>query len=200
MKNLFITGYDNNTEWMLKWFLKNFYNNSHTAILPYDFDEFKAPTQGMMNWFKKPFAMLDAASKANKVCWIDLDCEIKENIDGIFDLIEPNKLAMVEDLPWTKRTNQKWHNSGVVGFQGKPKILQEWAAEVALNPPIRGDQEVLHSMMTDSLKRMIHITDLPREYNTLRIDFIDGTNPKNPKIAHWTGQKGKEHIRKMIDE
>ena len=45
---------------------------------------------------------------------------------------------------------------------------------------------------------MIHITDLPREYNTLRIDFIDGTNPNNPKIVHWTGAKGKEEIKKMM--
>lgn len=112
-------------------------------------------------------------------------------------IIEPNKLAMVEDVPWSRRRGEKWHNSGVVAFQGKPDILQAWVAETALNP-IVGDQEVLHSMLTSPLKRMIHITDLPREYNTLRIDFIDGTNPNSPKIVHWTGAKGKEEIRKFL--
>ncbi len=199
MKNLFITGYDSSNEWFLSWFLKNFNENSDTPLLTYDFDEFEAPTQGVKNWFKKPFAMLDAANKASKVCWLDLDMHIKRNIDGIFDLTEPNKLAMVEDVPWSRRRGEKWHNSGVVAFQGKPTILQDWCSEVSLNP-IQGDQEVLHSMMTDSLKRMTYIKDLPREYNTLRIDFLDGTNPDKPRIVHWTGQKGKEHIRKIIDE
>ena len=197
MKNLFITGYDSNTVWMLDWFLKNFNENSDTPILTYDFDDFSAPVQNAKNWFKKPFAMLDAVSKVDKVCWLDIDMHIKQNIDGIFDHVEPNKLAMVEDVPWSRRRGQKWHNSGVVAFQGKPQILRDWASEIALNP-IVGDQEVLHSMLKSPLKRMIHITDLPREYNTLRIDFIDGTNPNNPKIVHWTGAKGKEEIKKMM--
>lgn len=200
MKNLFITGYDSNTNWMLTWFLKNHKQHSNTPILAYDFDEFKAPISGTKNWFKKPFAMLDAASKADKICWIDLDCHVKSNPDKIFTYIEKNKLAMVEDVPWSKRRGRKWHNSGIVGFSGKPKILEDWAFTVSMNTTEIGDQEVLHSMMTDDLKRIINITDLPREYNTLRIDLMDGTAPENPIIMHWTGAKGKEVIRGMINE
>ena len=54
-------------------------------------------------------------------------------------------------------------------------------------------------MMTDDLKRLTYITDLPREYNTLRIDLLDSTAPKDIKIMHWTGAKGKEVIRGMIN-
>lgn len=195
LSNTFITGYDKNTKWLLDWFLENHSKYSDTQIITYDFDEFKAPIQGMKNWFKKPFAMLDAAKNYKKVCWIDLDCEILAPIDDIFKHTEPNRLGMVEDVPWTKRRGRKWHNSGVVVFEGKPKILEDWAFTVSMNTTEVGDQEVLHSMLKDDLQRMIHINDLPRDYNTLRIDLMDGTAPKNIKIMHWTGAKGKEVIR-----
>jgi len=53
-------------------------------------------------------------------------------------------------------------------------------------------------MLQDPMRRLIHITDLPRSYNTLRLDLQDLTAPKNIKVMHWTGQKGKEQIRSMM--
>jgi hypothetical protein len=205
---LFITGCDYNTEWMLPWFVENFKkHNPETELVIYDFGmrgglypEMRKSLRGNQNkgWFKKPAAMLNASQLADNVCWIDTDCEIVGNINGIWEYLEPNKLLMAEDLPWSKRRGEKWHNSGVVAFQSTPKILSEWAAEVSVNP-IQGDQEVLHMMVKDGLKRMIHITDLPRKYNVLRIDHLDKTVPKDPKIFHWTGQKGKDKIRSLMN-
>jgi len=197
-KNLFITAYDKNTEWMLKWFLSNHKKHSDTSILTYDFDQFKAPIDGAKNWFKKPFAMIDASKKAQKVCWIDLDCHIQGPIDEIFNYTEPNKLAMVEDLPWSTRRGEKWHNSGVVAFQDRPNILDEWATAISLNQAV-GDQEVLHELVKDGMRRMIHISDLPRKFNTLRLDVLDNTIPHDMRIMHWTGAKGKEVIKDLID-
>jgi hypothetical protein len=205
---LFITGCDYNTEWMLPWFVKNFKkHNPETELVIYDFGmrgglypEMRKSLRGNQDkgWFKKPAAMLNASQLADNVCWIDTDCEIVGNINGIWEHLEPNKLLMAEDLPWSKRRGEKWHNSGVVAFQSTPKILSEWAAEVSVNP-IQGDQEVLHMMVKDGLKRMIHITDLPRKYNVLRIDHLDKTVPKDPKIFHWTGKKGKDKIRSLMN-
>lgn len=205
---LFITGCDYNTEWMLPWFVENFKkHNPETELVIYDFGmrgglypEMRKSLRGNQDkgWFKKPAAMLNASQLADNVCWIDTDCEIVGNINGIWEYLEPNKLLMAEDLPWSKRRGEKWHNSGVVAFQSTPKILSEWAAEVSINP-IQGDQEVLHMMVKDGLKRMIHITDLPRKYNVLRIDHLDKTVPKDPKIFHWTGQKGKDKIRSLMN-
>ncbi len=195
--NLFITGYDKNNEWMLKWFLDNFTKHNETPILPFDFDDFQAPIGNASNWFKKPFAMIDASRNAERVCWIDLDCHVQGCIDDIWDYVEPNKLGMVEDLPWSTRSKEKWHNSGVVAFEGRPFILDTWASEISLHPKI-GDQEVLHNIVKHGLGRLIHITDLPRRYNTLRLDVIDNTVPKDMKVMHWTGYKGKDEIRKMI--
>ena len=85
----------------------------------------------------------------------------------------------------------------MVAFEGRPFILDTWASEISLHPKI-GDQEVLHNIVKHGLGRLINITDLPRRYNTLRLDVIDNTVPKDMKVMHWTGYKGKDEIRKMI--
>lgn len=195
----YVTGYDSNTEWLLRWFLDNHAKNSNIQCIAYDFDKFKAPVGEVKNWFKKPFAMKQAAKSYNYVCWLDLDLEIKGPIDEIFDHIQPNKLSMVEDVPWSRRRGEKWHNSGVVAFEHCPNILDEWCTAVAFNPAV-GDQEVLHEIVRGGLRRLIHIHDLPRKFNTLRLDLLDGTAPDDIRIMHWTGAKGKEHIREMIND
>lgn len=195
--NLFITGCDYQTMWQLEWFKENFYkHNPNAELFVYDFDKFEPMLQG---WFKKPRAMLDASYKATNICWLDTDMEIQDNIEDIFTHIEPNKLAMVEDVPWTMRRKEKWHNSGTVAFTGRPSILLDWVKSVDYNQVV-GDQEILHEIVRHGMRRHIHITDLPREYNTLRIDLLDSTAPKNIKVMHWTGKKGKDHIWRLIHE
>jgi len=206
--NLFITGCDVNTEWMLPWFVENFRkHNPNAKLMIFDFGmegshfpELRKSLRGNQDkgWFKKPAAMISASRIAKKVCWLDTDCHVKANIEDIFDLTEPNKLMMVEDKPWTKRRGEKWHNSGVVAFEDRPNILDEWASAVAINPKI-GDQEVLHRLVREGMRRMIHIHDLPRKYNTLRLDLLDDTAPDNISIMHWTGPKGKDEIRRMMN-
>jgi hypothetical protein len=200
--NLFITGCDKNTRWQLPWFKENFYkHNPNAELFVYDFDKEFTKEQ---RWFKKPFAMVDAAGKAEKVCWIDTDIEIRDNIEKIWEYIESNKLSMVEDQPWSSRRKETWHNSGVVAFQGVPQILMEWCSattRVDQRPnPMYGDQDVLHNILREGLKRMIHISDLPKNYNTLRIDLIDNTAPKNIKMMHWTGAKGNQEIKRQIND
>lgn len=194
---LFITGCDSTTRWLLPWFTENFYRHNPDAQLKvYDFDTFKPDLKG---WFKKPAAMLDAALLSSNVCWLDTDCEVRADLDDIFTYLEPNKLAMVEDVPWSKRRGEKWHNSGVVAFQSYPVILSEWAAATNNNPQV-GDQEILHSITREGMRKLIHITDLPRDYNTLRLDLIDNSTPADIKVMHWTGAKGKEKIRSMMND
>lgn len=193
---LFITGCDSTTKWLLPWFQDNFYRYNPDATLKvYNFDTFHPASKG---WFKKPAAMMDASKLAANVCWLDTDCEVRGNLDDIWNHIEPNKLGMVEDLPWSRRRQERWHNSGVVAFQSWPNILSEWVTACDTNPR-DGDQEILHALVKEGMKRMIHISDLPREYNTLRLDLIDNTAPKNIKIMHWTGKKGKDKIRSMMN-
>ena len=145
-------------------------------------------------WFKKPMSMIKSPSK--KTVWIDLDCEIRDDIRDLFDILQPNKLNMVEDKPWTTRGQELWHNSGVVGFIDKPPILYQWAKAIRDNP-VQGDQEVLH-LMLNPITKIAHINDLPNEYNVLRLQTeVDGYGGAI-RVMHWTGQKGKDKIKAML--
>lgn len=215
LSNLFVTGADRNTEWMLPWFINNYYEHNDTPLRIIDFGlseemrnrfhnriiEFSSPAS---HWFKKPSAMVEASKYAENVCWLDSDCEVREDISNIFSYIQPNKLTMAEDQPWSTRRGETWHNSGVVAFRGVPVILNHWAQEATMlmedRGPMYGDQDILHELVRPGMNRMVHIRSLPKKYNTLRLDLLDNTAPSKIKIMHWTGKKGKEEIRKQINE
>ena len=103
---------------------------------------------------------------------------------------------MVQDHPWSTRMKQTWHNSGIVAFKDCPEILKKWSQYIEKGGHgQRGDQEVLHALLTAPLNRMIHITDIPNEYNWLRLQFEnDNQKSDNAKAIHWTGRKGKARI------
>lgn len=214
--NMFVTGCDVNTEWQLPWFLENYlkYNNTpitvadfgmSTEMLEYLRDGIKVGVLHASDdikgkgWFAKPRTMQLASKMTDRWCWIDTDCQTLGDISGIFDLIENNKLAMVEDKPWSTRRNEKWHNSGVVAGEGIPSILKKWTEEVERNPQV-GDQEVLHSMIREGLNRLIHITDLPNKYNWLRLQVLDGDDDPNKLVMHHTGQKGNNEIKRLMNK
>ena len=205
----FLTGADLNTEWMLPWFFKNYKKHNNTPLIFADFgvidrdaiaphvhaiiDMTKVEEKG---WFKKPKALVHAP--ATKTVWIDSDCQIKSDISGIFDLLLPNKLNMVEDLPWAKRRGGVQFNSGVVGIIDKPLILGMWANWVKENPSV-GDQETLTENL-NPITQMTYINALPNEYNWLRLQIENDNQPAtNARVIHWTGQKGKDRIRSMIN-
>ena len=148
--------------------------------------------------------------KKSKALFLDRDGVINHNfgyvyktndfkfIDGIFDLLEPNKLAMVEDKPWTLRRKHLWHNSGVVGFIDKPIILSLWCGAVRKDHSNGvGDQEILDKLL-NPITKITYIKDLPNEYNVMRLQTeADGYKGK-VRIMHWTGKKGKDKIRSML--
>jgi len=204
----FLTGADSKTEWMLPWFFENYKKHNKTPIIFANFGvtDIKPIRKyasaimdltglGEKGWFKKPKSMIHAPAK--KCIWLDSDCEVKGNLDEMFDLLNPAKLNMVEDKPWTTRRREEWYNSGVVGFVDKPEILVKWAKQVEKSPKV-GDQEVLHEML-DPLSQMAYINPLPPKYNYMRLMIEDyGENP-DAKIVHWTGAKGKDIIREQMN-
>ena len=199
--NLFITGCNKSHAWMLPWFKENFYkHNPDAELMVFDFDTLFTDLQG---WFKKPAVMIHASTMAEKVCWIDTDCEVLGNIEGIFNYVKPNQIAMALDQPWTTRRSNRgnWYNSGVVAYQGVPAVLSEWNRFIVQKLTTEvGDQEVLNWMLDgDTLRELTHIAHLPRIYNTLRLDVIDNTVPANHKIMHWTGKKGKDIIKEKMN-
>jgi hypothetical protein len=205
----FLTGCDSGHEWILPWFLKNFKKHCKKPLVFADFGLsdlgraiIRENAHAVMDltdvqekgWFKKPLSMLKCPAK--KTVWIDTDCQVMDNVDDIFNLLEPNKLAMVEDKPWTWRRGHLWHNSGVVGFIDKPIILRQWVGATKKNSDQIGDQEVLDKLLSPITKISL-IKDLPNEWNVLRLQLDDGYVGKI-RIMHWTGQKGKDKIRSML--
>lgn len=212
--NAFITGCDQKTEWMLAWFLTNFRKHNTSPIFFCDFgvspdvrkwaeknfdhvyDINRFVNEGL-SWSYKPQALITAPA-VNKV-WIDTDCDVLASIDDAFRYIEPNKLSMVVDRPWTKRRKKLWFNSGVVGVSMCPEILTRWAENCKKYQTI-GDQEVLHVMLQDFLANEIYIKEMPNEYNWLRLQLKDGENSDKKRVMHWTGKAGKDVILSYIND
>ena len=210
--SVFLTGCDDKCEWMLRWFFDNYLKTNNTPIVFADFGVTET-TLDMISpivhhvidlkgsneqgWFKKPRAMIECSRMFNKSCWIDTDCRVKGDISVIFDFTTPGKLAMGEDKPWSMRSGEKWYNSGIVAYEKSPKILMDWALKV-YQTKNRGDQEVLHEIVSDPLKVLMYIEELPNKYNVMRVQHIDKTVPNEVLVEHWTGDKGKAHIRKLI--
>lgn len=209
----FLTGCDANTEWMLPWFFKNYFKHNKTPIVFADFgvsdatrawvyqvsgvaDMFEVEKQSSTGWFYKPQAMYSV--RAKELCWLDTDIHVLGDMSGVFNHIEDNRLAMVEDKPWSAQFKEKWHNSGVVAMRDRPHIMAEWIT-ACRKTKNRGDQEVLHDILNQSpIKRMTHVTDLPNKYNWLRLQIERGQDSHEKLAMHWTGKKGKDQIRKLI--
>lgn len=205
----FLTGADMNTEWQLPWFFENYKKHNDTPILFADFgvidrdaiephvhaiiDMTKVQERG---WFKKPKALYHAP--AQKLVWLDTDCQVLQDISSIFDLLQPDQLNMVEDRPWAKRRGGVQFNSGVVGIVDKPLILGMWANWISEGSEV-GDQETLTANL-NPITQMKYINPLPNEYNWLRLQIENDNEPAtNAKIIHWTGQKGNDRIRSMMN-
>lgn len=205
----FLTGCDATGEWLLPWFFEAYKLHNDTPLIFADFgvknlDAIKPHVHAIINltetdekgWFKKPKAMLYSPSV--KTVWLDTDCHVLGDLSPLFDMLQPGKLNMVEDKPWTKRTGQTFYNSGVVGYIDKPAIMKAWAKEIIENPN-RGDQETLHQML-DPIAQLTYINPLPNDYNWLRVQLEnDGQDSPTKKVMHWTGQKGKVRIQEMMD-
>jgi hypothetical protein len=210
--NTFITGCDSQQEWMLPWFLSNFFKHNSSANLKVvDFGlspkgigyikEHNVKITDKINtdiksWFYKPKAILE--TEGYKKIWLDVDCEVRSSITEMFDLLVPNKLSMCQDRPWSSRRNELWYNSGVVGVVQNPPILKLWSERCIKRNKI-GDQEVLQEMLSDPLQKLIYINEVSSKYNFLRLDYLDGRKDNNAKIVHWTGPKGKIKIREMMN-
>jgi hypothetical protein len=213
MRKYFLTGCDSNTEWQLPWFVNNFHTHCDEDLIIADFgmssqmrNYAEENSVGILEcesngWFTKVEAMVKLRTTySGSYCWLDTDCEVRGDPSTIFKWVEPNKLTMVVDHPWSTRRPElgHWYNSGVVAFEGSPNILNEWYKECKTGKHV-GDQEALHHMLGgDIMKKAMYISEAPHKFNVLRIDLIDNKVPENIVIMHWTGQKGKLEIRKQM--
>lgn len=207
MKHSFITGVDQNHEWMLQWWVNNVRKHNKSHITLCDFGMSPAISEWARNnsdhfikyephhkcaWFYKTQCLLD--SPYEKTCWLDSDCQVVANIEDIFDYVEEGQIGITKDVP---RSNGEWWATGVVVVKGQPDILKGWHM-VAEKAHLRGDQEAFRSMLEQVPEFQKDIVEVPNEYQWLRLQLARRIDSPNKKVIHWTGPTGKQHIRSML--
>lgn len=185
---IFLTGATSDYQDILDWFIDNYNRYISLPLYVADFGLKKSyPNTIKINWkdnawFYKPRAMIEAPS--DRICWIDCDIEIKEDISDVFELTATADFGMTKD--WCN-PNTEWQ-SGLVCVNNKQQ-LYKWA-ELCEYKEYRGDQETF-----EIIKNFYSIKELPKEYNWLRL-----AEPREDvKAMHWTGQLGKKIIRGKIN-
>ena len=134
------------------------------------------------SWFKKPLAMMQ--SPFEKSVWMDLDCEVCQPIDGIFEAVEKRVLGAV-------RVERGLYNSGVVVFDREAPLLHAWAkACLEEHGDVIGDETLLSKIVK---KKCYPFKELEREYNWM---MGWGYHPRI-KVAHWAANWGKMCIETM---
>ena len=210
---MIITGADSKCEWLLPWWYGNFkkHNNLEVTICDFGLSE-KAlnwcekknlkvqKVGGGKGWHLKPSALRSVNAK--KRIWIDVDIEIRGSIKEIYNYIEENKLAtsLDEFHSWGCK-----YQTGIVGVQDDPEILQLWekSCKNPTGPYARGDQELLWELVQD--ENRFHawnqadvISNIPLNFNWLRISVEKKNLPEDLRAIHWTGDRGKKIIMKAI--
>lgn len=197
-----VTGCDNKYEWMLPWWHKCI---TKTNTYPIAFADFGLSPQmrnwcaahgtlidlnGSLrkrNWFKKPFAVLNAPFK--NIIWMDSDCEVRKSLAPLFEFSTSFGVTLDPHTPWVK-TKGAVASGVVVTYHGNPLVV-DWANACLRDSALRGDQEVLNSILVNQRDK---ISIMPATYQWLR---LDGEN-SNAIIMHWTGSKGKAKIKQFM--
>lgn len=145
-------------------------------------------------WFKKPYAFL--SSPFEVTLWLDLDCEVKTNIEPLFSLLPKDaEIGMVKEerLILFSPAGLNSYNTGVVLFRKKAPILSRFLEFSKLyRDEYLGDQEILSLAIEHDQPKMIQ---LPCIYNW---DPKQGER-SDAAIYHYMGQKGKEEIKQKME-
>ena len=124
--------------------------------------------------------------------WIDLDCAIVGSLKDLFDACDdPSGIALAKDRLAPAPTHPIY-NSGVIAFQKKHLLLQEWAKQsLEKNGLFRGDQDLLSQIIAE---KSISVLELPQIYNW----SIGYGQQKDVVIYHWLGEMAKSVLRNQI--
>lgn len=182
----FVTGANKDYVDILDWFLKGYHKHINTPLYIANFGMLKKyPNEIMVatddrTWFYKPKAIEKVP--ADQIIWLDCDIEIKEDISDLFDMIKDDYLISKDHAVRTDR----WQ-TGIVGIKDK-QVLKKWFDRCEMRQE-RSDQEAFNKVAHE-----FKINRIPNEYHWLRLAKPND----NVKTIHWTGEDGKQIIRKKI--
>lgn len=208
-----LTGCDKEQEWMLEWWYNKYTTNSYKYPLYFcDFGMSEKAREWCLErgevitldpkikyekvWFKKPFFLLEALAK--KLLWIDLDCEVQQNLQPLIDGYGNSKIAMALDRnymfgrPDIFKPGEIMYQNGVIAVSHGDPIVEDWCEYTPTHyTKHRGDNELLVRMM---FEKKYQPEVIPEDHHWVR---VDGKNPK-ATIFHWHGLQGKKLIKEMI--
>lgn len=205
---------DRELEWLLPWWFHHFgQSNPDLAVAVADFGLSKEALQWLgdkniqilpraddlpdlhSTWFYKPFAI--ASSPFDMTVFSDLDCEIRGKLLPMFPWIDQG-LVLGNDL-YPLGVGRKlfrescYYNSGLIGIHSNSPTLSRWCSEtLKLHEILRSDQEILNLVIYESEATIV---ELPDHFHQLRLDG----DHREAVVMHWTGERGKSHIKKRID-
>ena len=215
MNKSFLTGADHQLQDLLPWWVecvRTHNPNIHITIADFGLTEsahewaksnvntvIKYDRHPTNAWFYKPKAMIECPYEYT--CWLDIDCEVLQPVEEIFDYPTDTQMALTQDVVRGNVNHPSegayWWAVGVNVIKGKPQILEDWARN-SIDSNFRGDQEVLRAMIKVNAEYNKMIIKMPIEYQWLRIMLANGYDSPNKKIIHWTGPMGKAHIREVL--
>ncbi len=139
--------------------------------------------QARCSWFKKPLAMLQTPFQ--KSVWMDLDCEVCQPIDGIFDGVQDGMLGAV-------RVEKKAHyNSGVIVYDKESTLLKAWIeACLKKSATCIGDETLLSQLICT---KRYPFKEISPQFNWM----MGWGYHADLKIAHWAASWGKLCIETM---
>lgn len=148
-------------------------------------------------WFRKPFAILRAPFR--KILWLDVDVELRGDVQVLFALAKQGKIAAGEDsynAPQFRKhlaANQVLWDSGVVATEHGNSVIKKWAEKIGSvsKGVFLGDHEPLSLVVYENGFPM---NTIPKHIHRMRLDGFTGPS----MLYHWTGPKGKEHIRRNL--
>ena len=148
---------------------------------------------------KKPFCLLQTFFETT--IWLDLDCEVKKNLNPLFLKAQKNGFAIAKEAPlgqefykkfYLKKEQEIIYNSGVIAYQKYSDIISNWTKKTLLeNHLFFGDQDILSRIIYE---KKYNFSLLDEKYNcSFRQKKIFGIF-----VKHYTGWDGKKLILKKI--
>ena len=211
MSDCLLTGCDKSLEDLLPWWISRIRKHmplalikvadfgmserAHAYLRDNDIELLVLDKQGFRKagWHLKPLSIITCLEQpdADRVCWLDIDCEVQKPIEEIFDFAVDEKLGLTKDPFGGKRA---FWATGVIVVKNNSTILKDWNTRCQ-RATDRGDQEALFGMIRNSANL---ISEMPMEYQWLRLHIKRGIDNPDKKIMHWTGRPGKIMIRGFI--
>jgi hypothetical protein len=155
------------------------------------------------SWGLKQKAFAACDKFAVQLLWVDMDCEIFDDLQAIFELSEDaNDFYIGRDVPkfiypgdTVPSVNQ--FQAGMFLTRPGHSIIAHW---LDLLETIPNDQKAISLLIENcpSLAKFVKV--IPIEMHCPRLLFCEYMDKANhlPLVVHWTGQVGDEILRTRI--